>query len=130
MRDPKRIDPFLYELGRIWKAVETDLRFGQFIENFKSAIRANDLFFIEDNQMLHDLKDVYIKPKALDYFWEINDKCRFCNLERDCPKRITGYNEPIYPPCVEDEDEWAEKNADTNSMIDEYLDIREEEGYE
>lgn len=33
MRDPKRIDPFLHDIGLIWKNCCPDWRFGQLIEN-------------------------------------------------------------------------------------------------
>ena len=56
MRDPKRIDPFLKTIEKIWKE-NPDLRFGQLIEN---AIRAEYLYYIEDDQALRALLSVYM----------------------------------------------------------------------
>ena len=55
MRDPKRIDPFLKTIKEIWKE-NPDLRFGQLIEN---AIRAEYLYYIEDDKALAALLSVY-----------------------------------------------------------------------
>lgn len=55
MRDPERIEPFLETIKKIWKE-NPDLRFGQLIEN---AIRAEYLYYIEDDQALKSLLWVY-----------------------------------------------------------------------
>ena len=70
-----------------------------------------------------------LKDQAIEYFYDKEDICRFCKLDNDCSKVITGYDEPIYPHC-EDIETWSENYANVYDMIDEYLDIREEEGYE
>ena len=54
MRDKKRINPFLKELGKIWKT-EPDWRFGQLIENFARSY--GDLFFLEEKDFLQKLKE-------------------------------------------------------------------------
>lgn len=56
MRDPERIEPFLETIKKIWKE-NPDLRFGQLIEN---AIRAEYLYYIEDDQALRALLSVYM----------------------------------------------------------------------
>lgn len=54
MRDKKRINPFLKEIGKIWKTVP-DWRFGQLIENFRRDY--GDLFFLEEEEFLKNLKE-------------------------------------------------------------------------
>ena len=61
MRDPKRIDEFCEELKKMWQQVP-DWRFGQLIVNALGEIQAKekcDVFFVEDDKMLEDLKEVF-----------------------------------------------------------------------
>ena len=51
MRDPKRIKPLLMEIEKQWKNFP-DWRFGQLIENRKRFYNIDDLFYIEDDEML------------------------------------------------------------------------------
>lgn len=51
MRDINRIDPFLKELGDVWKE-SPDLRFGQMIEGFKLRLGCDDLFYVEDEEFI------------------------------------------------------------------------------
>lgn len=55
MRNPDRIEPFLKELGDLWKQV-SDWRFGQFICNTLGCLGV-DPFFIEDDKMIKTLKE-------------------------------------------------------------------------
>ena len=50
MRPIERIEPFLKELGDIWKERFPDWRFGQLIYNFISE--KGDPFFWEDEEFL------------------------------------------------------------------------------
>lgn len=59
MRDEKRIDPFLKEIRKIWKLYPT-LRFGQLLLNTTNY--PNSLYYIEEDQLLKDLKTTYGKP--------------------------------------------------------------------
>lgn len=55
MRSKDRINPFLYEIGTIWKESFCDIRFGQLICNFFSWIASEkkiDPFYIEEGKML------------------------------------------------------------------------------
>lgn len=54
MRDIKRIDVFLQQLGEIWKEVP-DWRFAQLISNFLSFI-GQDVFYWEEEKFLNELK--------------------------------------------------------------------------
>lgn len=54
MRDPKRIAVLLRILEIGWEKVP-DWRFGQLIENFKRYIGKQDLFYIEDDDMMEEL---------------------------------------------------------------------------
>lgn len=58
MRDPNRIDPFLQELGTIWKEECPDWRFGQFICNVFGEI-PYDTFYIEDKNMISEIKKYF-----------------------------------------------------------------------
>ena len=54
MRDPKRIAVLLRILQIGWEKVP-DWRFGQLIENFKRSIDKQDLFYIEDEDLMEEL---------------------------------------------------------------------------
>ena len=56
MRDPKRIKPFLAELGECWQKVP-DWRFGQLIANF--CYWLGDPFFYEDDELIKKLKEYF-----------------------------------------------------------------------
>ena len=61
MRDPKRINDFCDELKKMWYKVP-DWRFGQLMYNALNAVelRTNhDLFYIEDDEMLKELKELF-----------------------------------------------------------------------
>lgn len=63
MRDINRIEPFMNELTEIWYTVP-DWRFGHLIENFKTCEQIDDLFYMEDSEMLEKLiqfKEEYLK---------------------------------------------------------------------
>ena len=56
MRDRKRIEPFLTELGELWEKYP-DLRFGQLVTNLQATISKNsDTFYTEDDQMLKAIR--------------------------------------------------------------------------
>ncbi len=54
MRDSKRIAVLLRILQIGWEKVP-DWRFGQLIENFKRYVGKQDLFYIEDEDLMEDL---------------------------------------------------------------------------
>ena len=60
MRDRNRIKPFLIEFESQWQKVPF-MRFGQLMENLSSFAKvkygAEDLFYIEDNELLNMLKE-------------------------------------------------------------------------
>lgn len=61
MRDPKRIDEFCEELKNMWHQVP-DWRFGQLMSNALGEVymkENRDIFFIEDDKMLEDLKEIF-----------------------------------------------------------------------
>lgn len=63
MRDPKRIDEFCDELKALWHTVP-DWRFGQLMSNVLGEVyvkRNQDVFFIEDDEMLNDFKEIFEK---------------------------------------------------------------------
>ena len=50
MRDPNRIEPFLNELGEIWKERYPDWRFGQLMYNFFSSY--GDPFYLDEDAFM------------------------------------------------------------------------------
>ena len=51
MRDPSRIAHLLVLLGRLWKR-NPDLRFAQIIELLKSELWTDDMFYVEDEDLI------------------------------------------------------------------------------
>ena len=51
MRDPNRIAHLLVLLGRLWKQ-SPDLRFAQIIEILKSKLGTDDMFYVEDDDLI------------------------------------------------------------------------------
>lgn len=62
MRDINRIDPFLAELGNMWKEMP-DLRFGQIIYILADKL-GRDIFFPEESEWLNEIK----KPNINDMY--------------------------------------------------------------
>jgi hypothetical protein len=58
MRDVNRIKPFCNTLATEWSKVP-DWRLGQLIENLKRAYNINDLFYMEDDEFIEKLKDMF-----------------------------------------------------------------------
>lgn len=57
MRDPKRIDDVLKELGKFWKEVP-DWRLGQVIANIsRDCGMSADPFYLEDDKLLTKLRE-------------------------------------------------------------------------
>ncbi len=50
MRDAERIEPFMREMGELWKEKVPDWRFGQLMFNFFSAL--GDPFYYEEDELL------------------------------------------------------------------------------
>lgn len=50
MRNPDRIEPFLEEMGALWKEKCPDCRFGQLMFNFFA--RLGDPFYYEDDELM------------------------------------------------------------------------------
>ena len=55
MRDPKRIDVILQEIGAIWHKYP-DMRLGQLIGNVLEGV---GLYYVEDDGLINALKDAY-----------------------------------------------------------------------
>ena len=58
MRNPNRIYEILNLLQRGWEKVP-DWRFGQLIENLKRYINIDDLFYIEDDELVEKIIDFF-----------------------------------------------------------------------
>lgn len=54
MRNPDRIEPFLCEIGKVWREKFPDWRFGQLMYNFFSVL--GDPFYYEEDEFLVALK--------------------------------------------------------------------------
>ena len=59
MRDPNRIDPFMAELGMIWKKNCPDWRFGQLMFNATRVLKTSgiDIFYMEDDKLLEYFRE-------------------------------------------------------------------------
>ena len=62
MRDPNRIAHLLVLLGRLWKR-NPDLRFAQIIEILKSKLWTDDMFYVEDDDLIELLERMIDKDK-------------------------------------------------------------------
>jgi uncharacterized protein YihD (DUF1040 family) len=62
MRDPNRIAHLLVLLGRYWK-LNSDLRFAQIIEILKSKLGTDDMFYVEDDDLIKLLERMADKDK-------------------------------------------------------------------
>lgn len=62
MRDPKRIKPFLEEIGKLWEEECPDWRFGQLIVNVFGTLK-QDPFFPEEDKMLEYFKKFFRKEE-------------------------------------------------------------------
>ena len=62
MRDPNRIAHLLVLLGRLWKR-NPDLRFAQIIEILKSKLCIDDIFYVEDDDLIKLLERMIDKDK-------------------------------------------------------------------
>lgn len=58
MRDPNRIPEIMALLQRGWQKVP-QWRLGQLIENLKRYIGVDDLFYIEDDEMIEKIVDFF-----------------------------------------------------------------------
>ena len=58
MRDPNRIPEVLATLQQYWEKVP-DWRFGQLIENLKKYIGVEDLFYVEDDQIVEKIIELF-----------------------------------------------------------------------
>ena len=60
MRDPNRIAHLLVLLGRYWKQSPefSDLRFAQIIEILKLKLGTDDMFYVEDDDLIKLLERI------------------------------------------------------------------------
>ena len=62
MRDPNRIAHLSVLLGRLWKR-NPDLRFAQIVELLKSKLGTDDMFYIEDDDLIKLMERMVDKDK-------------------------------------------------------------------
>lgn len=62
MRDPNRIAHLLVLLGKLWKR-NSDLRFAQIIEILKSKLCIDDMFYVEDEDLIKLMERMVDKDK-------------------------------------------------------------------
>ena len=60
MRDPNRIAHLLVLLGKLWKR-NSDLRFSQIVEILKSKLGTDDMFYVEDDDLIKLLEEMVDK---------------------------------------------------------------------
>lgn len=59
MRNPNRIDDFMFQLGQIWKNYFPDWRFGQLIANFIREY--GDPFYLEEDMFIEKMNEFVAK---------------------------------------------------------------------
>ena len=81
MRDPKRIDVILQEIGAIWHKYP-DMRLGQLIGN---VLEGPNLYYVEDDSLVKALKDVYEGAKEP---VEFDDEAYIFDLVKKYPEEL------------------------------------------
>ena len=81
MRDPKRIDIILQEIGAIWHKYP-DMRLGQLIGN---VLEGPSLYYVEDDSLVKALKDAYEGAKEP---VEFDDEAYIFDLIKKYPEEL------------------------------------------
>ena len=81
MRDPKRIDVILQEIGAIWHKYP-DMRLGQLIGN---VLEGPSLYYVEDDSLVKALKDMYEGAKEAVKF---DDEAYIFDLIKKYPEEL------------------------------------------
>ena len=81
MRDPKRIDIILQEIGAIWHKYP-DMRLGQLIGN---VLEGPSLYYVEDDSLVKALKDMYEGAKEVVKF---DDDAYIFDLIKKYPEEL------------------------------------------
>ena len=81
MRDPKRIDVILQEIGAIWRKYP-DMRLGQLIGN---VLEGPSLYYVEDDSLVKALKDMYEGAKEIVKF---DDDAYIFDLIKKYPEEL------------------------------------------
>jgi hypothetical protein len=73
MRDPKRIDDFMYHLAYLWEKYCPDWRFAQLMSNFYSYYKS-DCFYNEEDQFMEKFEcyiynEVAKNPDSNDFIY-------------------------------------------------------------
>ena len=71
MRDPKRITPFLADLGIIWANCCPDWRFGQIIENVFGEMDYVP-FMLEEDRMIEEFTKYFKVDKNPEFMKQLN----------------------------------------------------------
>lgn len=60
-RDINRIDPFLEEVGKVWKEKCPNWRFGQIMSNIQRVMKTHDtdIFYMEEDELLEYMKEFF-----------------------------------------------------------------------
>ena len=77
MRDSKRIFSIMRLFTDGWLQMP-DMRFGQLIENLKSYIGVEDLFYIEDDIMEKKIKEYFTKHPPVTIAYAFDEVCPVC----------------------------------------------------
>ena len=81
MRDSKRIDVILQEIGAIWRKYP-DMRLGQLIGN---VLEGPSLYYVEDDSLVKALKDMYEGAEELVKF---DDTAYIFDLVKKYPEEL------------------------------------------
>ena len=82
MRDIDRIDPFMEEMGSLWKEKFPDWRFGQLMYNFFSAL--GDPFYYEEDELMAAFKAYCERQNPKEAVKKLREEKR-----KDSPKQMS-----------------------------------------
>ena len=125
MRDPKRIDVILQEIGAIWHKYP-DMRLGQLIGN---VLEGPSLYYVEDDSLVKALKDMYECAKEVVKF---DDDAYIFDLIKKYPEELcfvleaNTYDDYVktYTDAGGTEEEVELSEQEFNALKDYFLNVK------
>ena len=125
MRDPKRIDIILQEIGAIWHKYP-DMRLGQLIGNVLEGL---SLYYVEDDSLVKALKDMY---EGAEEPVKFDDEAYIFDLVKKYPEELcfvleaNTYDDYVktYTDAGGTEEEVALSEQEFNALKDYFLNVK------
>ena len=125
MRDPKRIDVILQEIGAIWHKYP-DMRLGQLIGNVLEGL---SLYYVEDDSLVKALKDMY---EGAEEPVKFDDEAYIFDLVKKYPEELcfvleaNTYDDYVktYTDAGGTEEEVALSEQEFNALKDYFLNVK------